>query len=65
MSGVAKRSPRAGLDRVRSFQHVHLMHACGSWNPRTFARMRPTAASFDSAIPFVNRHSIVASVEWR
>ena len=44
---------------------IILMNASGSWKPRAFARMRPIDALFDSEIPLVSFHSMVASIDVR
>ncbi len=55
---------RSGARPARSSMII-VMNALGSWKPRALARMRPMAALFDSAIPLVKRHSMVASIEVR
>ena len=44
---------------------IILMKASGSWNQRALARMRPIEALFDSEIPLVSFHSMVASIDSR
>jgi hypothetical protein len=47
---------------------IIVMKLSGSWKPRAAERMRPMAALFDSEIPLVSFHSIVASMDalsWR
>ena len=41
------------------------MKLSGLWNPRALVRIRPIDALFDSAIPFVSRYSMEASIEVR
>ena len=41
------------------------MKASAVWKPRALVRRRPMAALLDSAMPFVSRHSMVASIEAR
>ena len=42
-----------------------VMKLSGSWKPRAADRILPIAALFDSEIPLVSFHSIVASMESR
>lgn len=44
---------------------IMVMNASGSWNPRALARIRPIDALLDSAMPLVNRYSMVASIDTR
>ena len=44
---------------------IMVMKASGLWKPRALVRMRPIDALFDSAMPLVRRHSMVASIEVR
>ncbi len=55
---------RLGAMPARSSM-IMVMKAWGSWKPRALARMRPMAALFDSAIPLVSFHSMVASIDAR
>ena len=44
---------------------VMVMKLSGSWKPRAAERIRPMAALFDSEMPLVSFHSIVASMDVR
>jgi len=44
---------------------IMVMNDLGSWKPRALVRIRPMEALLDSAIPFVSRHSMVASIDSR
>ncbi len=44
---------------------IIVMKLSGSWKPRAADRIRPMAALFDSEMPFVSFHSIVASMDAR
>ena len=44
---------------------IMVMKLSGLWNPRAADRILPMAALLDSAIPLVNFHSRVASMESR
>jgi retron-type reverse transcriptase len=44
---------------------IMVMKLSGSWKPRAAERIRPMAALFDSEMPLVSFHSIVASMEVR
>ena len=55
---------RLGASPARS-NMIMVMKFVGSWKPRALVRSRPIEALFDSAMPLVRRHSMVASMESR